>query len=92
MPSIALSRIRTFHCDPGILKSRNRIKLLIMKRMVRRDPGRTAEELFDAYTMMGEDPFIVQTGPNGITFSAWDYAEQRCKEICAARKGDSKTV
>jgi len=49
------------------------------------DPALTAEELFDNYTMFGEDPFIIPNGPYGI-FSAWDYAEQRCKEICADNK------
>ena len=56
------------------------------------DPDATAAQLLDAYTMMGEDPFIVPAGPNGISFSAWDYAEQRCNEICAARQDDGKTV
>ena len=44
-------------------------------------PGATAEGLFANYTSFGEDPFIVprdETAP----FSAWDYARQRCSELC----------
>lgn len=40
-------------------------------------PGMTAKELFDRYTSFGEDPFI-----EGVKFSAWEYAEKRCNELC----------
>ena len=43
-------------------------------------PGMTAAELYDLYTMFGEDPWVV--GLARGTFSAWDYARQRCDEIC----------
>ena len=42
-------------------------------------PGMTAEQLYFSYTSFGEDPFIVG---DGVTFSAWDYAKQRCHELC----------
>jgi hypothetical protein len=57
--------------------------------------GMTAGGLYACYTMFGEDPFIV--GPDSSVsrvdpetgemesfprFSAWEYAEQRCQEIC----------
>jgi hypothetical protein len=43
-------------------------------------PGITSRELFEDYVGFGEDPFIVpQTEPH---FSAWDYARERCMEIC----------
>lgn len=45
------------------------------------EPGMTAEQMFDAYTSFGEDPFIVPATDAGH-FSAWEYAAQRCKEIC----------
>ncbi|MEX1111656.1 MAG: hypothetical protein WEB31_07635 [Chthoniobacterales bacterium] len=34
----------------------------------------TATELYESYTMMGDDPFIA--GPMKTMFSAWDYAQQ----------------
>lgn len=36
-----------------------------------------ASGLYLSYTCFGEDPFIVES-----SFSAWDYAKQRCEEIC----------
>ena len=45
-------------------------------------PGVTAEQMFDAYKAFGEHPFIVPA-TDASRFSAWDYAAQRCKEICA---------
>ena len=44
------------------------------------DSATTAAELFASYSMFGEDPFIMSTDP-ACTFSAWDYARQRCAEI-----------
>ena len=44
-------------------------------------PGMTAEELYDAYTSFGEDPFIVGAGAMR-PFSAWDYAKTRSEELC----------
>jgi hypothetical protein len=32
--------------------------------------------------MFGEDPTIDAAGPDGKRFSAWDYARQRCRELC----------
>jgi hypothetical protein len=44
-------------------------------------PSMTAPELMDLYTTFGEDPFIASADPD-CTFSAWEYARQRCKELC----------
>jgi len=44
-------------------------------------PGMPSAELYDRYCSFGEDPFI--RGP-GCDFSAWDYARQRCDELCRA--------
>ena len=41
----------------------------------------SAAELYSAFTSFGEDPFIRPT-PEGERFSAWEYARQRCEEIC----------
>ena len=43
-------------------------------------PGMTCNDLFDQYKSFGDDPYIL--GKGKISFSAWDYAEKRCKEIC----------
>lgn len=45
-------------------------------------PGATAEKLYEHYISFGEDPWI--SGGEGVAFSAWTYAKQRCAEICAA--------
>ena len=37
-------------------------------------------ELWDGYTMFGEDPFIVTEDKN-CNFSAWDYAKRKCREL-----------
>lgn len=34
----------------------------------------TATDLYESYTMMGDDPFI--TGPMKTVFSAWNYAKE----------------
>lgn len=42
-------------------------------------PGIAAEALLASYRQYGDDPWIF-----GSAFSAWDYAERRCRELCAA--------
>ena len=44
-------------------------------------PGITASELYQTYTGFGEDPFILPSDEKA-RFSAWDYAKQRCSELC----------
>jgi len=44
------------------------------------EPGISAERLLSQYKTFGDDPFIV-CAEGGVKFSAWDYAEQRCKVI-----------
>lgn len=44
-------------------------------------PGMAAEQLYASYTSFGEDPFIVTTDEQ-CSFSAWDYARQRCAALC----------
>lgn len=44
--------------------------------------GMTAEDLYQIYTMFGEDPFISSDTAKTL-FSAWSYAKERCAEICA---------
>jgi hypothetical protein len=43
-------------------------------------PGMNSKELYKIYVGFGEDPFIVPAGEPH--FSGWDYARQRCAEIC----------
>jgi len=40
------------------------------------------DELWNGYTMFGDDPFIV-TKDKTCVFSAWDYAKQKCRELAA---------
>lgn len=42
----------------------------------------SAQDLFKHYAMFGEDPFIVSAGDTRVEFSAWNYARERCAEIC----------
>jgi hypothetical protein len=43
--------------------------------------GFTADQLFEQYKSLGEDPFITPKD-NSVSFSAWDYAREKCKELC----------
>jgi len=45
------------------------------------EKGVTAGDLYFSYTSFGEDPFI-RPSPEDQRFSAWEYAKQRCEEIC----------
>ena len=49
-----------------------------------RKSGQSADALFSLYTTFGEDPSVVGKAPPGASFSAWDYARRRCREICGA--------
>jgi len=45
--------------------------------------GIAAETLYDQYMSFGDDPWIkVPGGVAPVPFSAWDYAKQRCVDIC----------
>ena len=55
-----------------------------------KDRCHSAEYLYSAYTGLGDDPFVIS--PDGMeraSFSAWDYAEERCREIMLGRKEQS---
>jgi len=45
------------------------------------EKGISFKELYEGYTMFGEDPFIVSDDER-CRFSAWDYAKKRCRELC----------
>ena len=47
-------------------------------------PGVSAQTLYDYYTSFGDDPFVVVVDgvDRDFKFSAWSYAEQRCRAIC----------
>ena len=44
--------------------------------------GMTSQKLWELYRDFGEDPFILSPGSEPPAFSAWNYARDRCKEIC----------
>lgn len=46
-------------------------------------PGMPEAEL---YTMFGDDPFVmpIDKADRSITFSAWDYAKERCKVLASS--------
>ena len=44
-------------------------------------PGMSAVDLYGGYVSFGEDPFII-VASQPSPFSGWDYARQRCDEIC----------
>jgi len=45
-------------------------------------PGMSAEDLFRLYTTFGEDPCVTGPDTGAPSFSAWDYARRRCREMC----------
>lgn len=52
-----------------------------------RNPGMEPQALFEAYTIYGEDPWILGGKLNDpVPFRAWDYARERCAGIC--REGE----
>jgi len=48
-------------------------------------PGMAAEELYAAYMMFGEDPWISAVPEDAARFSAWEYARARSREICPSK-------
>ena len=46
-----------------------------------RKTGMTKEQLYRLYTSFGDDPFV-SPDPGTQRFSAWAYAEMRCRQIC----------
>ena len=48
--------------------------------------GMTWDQLLSSYKSFGEDPWI-SSSDESCKFSAWNYAERRCKEICNTQKG-----
>jgi hypothetical protein len=51
------------------------------------EPGMSASTLYTRYKMFGEDPWV--SGSGDSHFSAWKYAEARCKIICAGTEPKS---
>jgi hypothetical protein len=49
-------------------------------------PGVAEQELYESYTMFGEDPFVVpvDSADEAVHFSAWDYARERCRALTSA--------
>jgi hypothetical protein len=47
-------------------------------------PGMTAAALYERYVSFGDDPFIRPVDPKdatAVSFSAWDYARERCEVL-----------
>jgi hypothetical protein len=49
--------------------------------------GMSARELWELYTGFGDDTFIV-TRDRDCSFSGWNYARERCEEICGGSTRD----
>ena len=65
-------------CESAIAACKNIVDEFLLSK---HEPAQRAEEIWEGYTTFGEDPLIVTTDP-ACAFSAWDYAKQRCSEIC----------
>jgi len=51
------------------------------------DEDKTEDQLWNEYSSWGEDPFIIVTdGEDNCSFSAWDYAKNRIREIVGKNK------
>lgn len=50
------------------------------------EPGMSPAALYERYTMFGDDPFVVPVDPKDapVSFSAWEYARQRCEEMAGS--------
>jgi len=49
------------------------------------EPGMQADQLWEQYICFGEDPWVLGGKHNDpVPFRAWNYARQRCAELCAA--------
>lgn len=46
--------------------------------------GMPASELWTSNMCFGEDPFIDCVDASPVSFSGWDYARERCEQICGA--------
>lgn len=55
----------------------------IVDQFLQDNSAETAEELYQSYVMFGEDPWIAgqHSGSDTPAFSAWNYAQKRCKEL-----------
>ena len=43
------------------------------------EPNMTSEQLYNSYTMYGDDPYIIGFSDN--KFSAWEYANERSRRL-----------
>jgi hypothetical protein len=52
-------------------------------------PGMSGDSLYGRYMSFGDDPYIVvlDGADDSATFSAWSYAEERCRVICGGSAG-----
>lgn len=50
-------------------------------------PGMSFGELYAGYTGFGQNPVILSDDPD-CRFSAWDYARERCRELCGETPGE----
>lgn len=48
--------------------------------------GMAAEDLMRQYKSYGEDPWILSLSDR--RFSAWDYAAERCEDLCRKRESE----
>ncbi|GLK74749.1 hypothetical protein GCM10008171_00010 [Methylopila jiangsuensis] len=55
----------------------------IVDTFLQDNPAKTADELYEHYTLFGQDPWIMRPASASDTplFSAWDYARRRCNEL-----------
>jgi hypothetical protein len=51
------------------------------------EPGMSASELYHSYVNFGEDPYVIAPGVEGVPFSAWTYAQERCDAMCQPQDG-----
>lgn len=52
-------------------------------------PGMTADELYERYTLFGDDPAVLPT-PAGMNFSAWGFAREQCEAMTGQRLSPRK--
>lgn len=56
-------------------------------------PGESARAMVAAYRMFGDDPYIISGDTSdSAPFSAWQYAEQRARELCGKADRQEKAI
>jgi len=69
------------NCETAALTARRIVDEFLLASYTE---GMTAGHLMSTYKMYGEDPWI-SSADDDCKFSAWEYAAERCHDICSGK-------